>query len=100
MNGTHEKYLGVPFLVLQSETPGEATRTIAFTVDSLPETTVVVRTPLRDAREGAAKNKADTPGSDVARTRMAPRKVPVACEPMVSTLTEVARLLQPGRCVT
>ena len=28
------------------------------------------------------------------------RKLTVACEPMVSTLTEVAKLLQPGRCVT
>jgi hypothetical protein len=24
----------------------------------------------------------------------------IACEPMVSSLTEVAKLLQPGRCVT
>ena len=28
------------------------------------------------------------------------RKPTIACEPMVSSLTEVAKLLQPGRCVT
>ena len=28
------------------------------------------------------------------------RKATVACEPMVSVLTEVAKQLQPGRCVT
>jgi hypothetical protein len=27
-------------------------------------------------------------------------KPTIACEPMVSSLTEVAKLLQPGRCVT
>ena len=31
------------------------------------------------------------------RTRNKPT---IACEPMVSSLTEVAKLLQPGRCVT
>jgi hypothetical protein len=29
-----------------------------------------------------------------------PGKTAVACEPVVSVLTEVAKLLQPGRCVT
>ena len=29
-----------------------------------------------------------------------PNKPTIACEPMVSSLTEVAKLLQPGRCVT
>ena len=28
------------------------------------------------------------------------RKAKVACEPMVSVLTEIAKRLQPGRCVT
>ena len=28
------------------------------------------------------------------------KKLTIACEPMVSSLTEVAKLLQPGRCVT
>jgi len=29
-----------------------------------------------------------------------PTKRPVACEPVVSVLTEIAKRLQPGRCVT
>src|SRR6266700_3378890 len=33
-------------------------------------------------------------------TKPADRKQTVACEPMVSILTEIAKLLQPGRCVT
>jgi hypothetical protein len=33
-------------------------------------------------------------------TRSPDRKMAVACEPMVSILTEVAKQLQPGRCVT
>jgi hypothetical protein len=28
------------------------------------------------------------------------RKPPVGCEPMFSVLTEAAKQLQPGRCVT
>jgi hypothetical protein len=28
------------------------------------------------------------------------RKLAVACEPPVSVLTEIAKQLQPGRCVT
>jgi hypothetical protein len=31
---------------------------------------------------------------------MKPGRTAVACEPVVSVLTEVAKLLQPGRCVT
>jgi len=33
-------------------------------------------------------------------TKPGDRKMTVACEPVVSVLTEVAKLLQPGRCVT
>jgi hypothetical protein len=28
------------------------------------------------------------------------RKMAIACEAVVSTLTDVAKLLEPGRCVT
>jgi hypothetical protein len=28
------------------------------------------------------------------------RKLAMACEPVVSVLTEVAKLLEPGRCIT
>ncbi|PZA13070.1 hypothetical protein DNX69_04775 [Rhodopseudomonas palustris] len=37
-------------------------------------------------------------GSAVKKPAMAPKRI-VACEPVVSVLTEVAKQLQPGRCV-
>jgi hypothetical protein len=43
-----------------------------------------------------ARNGSSAP----ALTRSGDRKMMVACEPVVSVLTEVVRLLQPGRCVT
>ncbi len=66
----------------------EQTRTIALRLDSLPDTSVLIRVP---AASGARSNSAPKPGD---------RKMAVACEPVVSVLTEIARQLQPGRCVT
>ena len=68
------------------------TRTISVSVDGLSATSILVRMPV--ARH-EARNTAPAPvlaKQPVART--------VACEPVVSVLTEVARQLQPGRCVT
>lgn len=47
----------------------------------------------RDQAEGAAIR---TPASS--KPALAPKAI-VACEPVVSVLTEVAKQLQPGRCV-
>jgi hypothetical protein len=67
------------------------TRTVAFRPQSLSDTSVLVRVPVvieaRDMRVPSV-------------TRSGDRKMAVACEPVVSVLTEVAKLLQPGRCVT
>jgi hypothetical protein len=76
------------------------TRTILFKVDSLADTSVLLRVPA--AKE--ARNLAPAPAAPAA-TKPAERKpernrMAVACEPPVSVLTEVAKLLQPGRCVT
>jgi hypothetical protein len=71
---------------------GLPSRTVALKVDRLPETSVLVRVPL--ARE-EARNRPAAP----ARARPGDTRK-VACEPVVSVLTEVAKLLQPGRCVT
>ncbi|MFC0239580.1 hypothetical protein [Rhodopseudomonas telluris] len=52
---------------------------------------VLVRVP--DAQVGeATRTRAQQPSA-------APRRM-VACEPVVSVLTEVAKQLQPGRCMT
>jgi hypothetical protein len=70
----------------------EPTRTILFRLDSLSDTSVLVRIPtVRAARDGL---------SALPPARSSDRKVTVACEPVVSVLTEVAKLLQPGRCIT
>jgi hypothetical protein len=69
--------------------PAAPTQTISFQPSDLPATSVLVRVPLAQAARG---------GSPL-WMRSGDRKA-IACEPSVSVLTEVARQLQPGRCVT
>jgi hypothetical protein len=65
------------------------TRTIALRLDALANTSVLIRIPVaKAAPSGSMINKSGD------------RKLAVACEPPVSVLSEVAKLLQPGRCVT
>jgi hypothetical protein len=81
----------------EANVPASApTRTISLKVDSLADTSVLVRVPLpKEARNLPPAPAATKPGA-----RKPDRKMAVACEPTVSVLTEVAKLLQPGRCVT
>jgi acyl-coenzyme A synthetase/AMP-(fatty) acid ligase len=72
--------------------PDEATRTVLLKVESLADTSVLVRIPLQKDAKGLPP--LSKPAADKAK------KMTVACEPPVSVLTEVAKLLQPGRCVT
>jgi hypothetical protein len=79
-----------------AEIPSAASpsRTISMKVDSLTDTSILVRVPVpKEARN--LPPAATKPGD-----RKPDRKMAVACEPTVSVLTEVAKLLQPGRCVT
>ena len=76
------------------------TETITIRSVGLPETSVVVRIPVAQM-PGAPAPKV---GGEV-RNRPEPSKPgttkrAIACEPPVSVLTEVAKLLEPGRCVT
>jgi hypothetical protein len=68
------------------------TRTILLRPEGLPDTSVLVRIPMAQARP-ASSGPSLTKSPDH-------HKMAVACEPMVSVLSEVAKLLQPGRCVT
>ena len=69
--------------------PSSQMRTVSLRLASLPDTSVVFRVPLTEAaRNGPAPAKPER------------WKMTLACEPVVSVLTEVARQLQPGRCVT
>ena len=65
-------------------------RTISLTPNGVSDTVVLMRVP---AAAVAAPPIAAVPAKPAARKPM------VACEPVVSSLTEVARRLQPGRCV-
>jgi len=72
------------------------TRTVSVRLYGLSVTSVVVRLPV--AREaGNAPCPLVTKSGD---RKSGDRKMAVACEPVVSVLTEIAKQLQPGRCVT
>jgi hypothetical protein len=75
----------------------EQTQTVSLRLESLSDTTVLVRVPVAKTPETDARNAPATPSLFKSGDR---RKSTVACEPMVSVLTEVAKQLQPGRCVT
>ena len=72
--------------------PSAPTRTISIRLDSLADTSVLIRIPV-------VKESRNVPPAPVV-SKPGDRRLTVACDPMVSTLTEVAKLLQPGRCVT
>jgi hypothetical protein len=69
-----------------------STRTVSLRLNDLAGTTVLLRIPTT-IETGNAK-------PPVLLQQRRDRKPVIACEPMVSSLTEVAKLLQPGRCVT
>jgi len=73
------------------------TRTILFKIDSLADTSVLLRVPVAKEARNAPAPAATKPAGERKPER---NKMAVACEPTVSVLTEVAKLLQPGRCVT
>jgi hypothetical protein len=71
------------------------TQTISVRVDGLSDTSVLVRVPVAQIRKEARNAPPAAP-----RLSNQPMTRTVACEPVVSVLTEVAKQLQPGRCVT
>jgi hypothetical protein len=73
--------------------PSAPTRTISFKLAELADTSIVVRIPL------TAEARSNVAPASLLMKPGAPRSA-VACEPVVSVLTEVAKRLQPGRCVT
>ena len=62
-------------------------RTYSIRPEGLANTSVVIRIPVRRETENS------DPAKDLT-------KRPIACEPVVSVLTEIAKQLQSGRCVT
>lgn len=70
------------------------TRTVSMRLNDLADTSVLLRVPAV-IETGNAK-----PPALLQNQKKVRNKPTIACEPMVSSLTEVAKLLQPGRCVT
>ncbi|HLJ00609.1 MAG TPA: hypothetical protein VKT76_12905 [Bradyrhizobium sp.] len=66
------------------------TKTVQLRLEGLSNTSFLLRVPIANI---------DSPSSH-SPNQPAARKPMVACEPLVSILTEAARQLQPGRCVT
>ena len=71
---------------------GTAMQTISLQLSGFSNTSVLVRMPAAPATRGGSFAPSWTKPDSA--------KAVVACEPVVSMLTEVARLLEPGRCVT
>ena len=69
---------------------------ISVRLDGLSATSIVIRLPAQLREE--ARNR--LPAPSLTKEPAYARKSTVACEPVVSVLTEVAKQLQPGRCVT
>jgi hypothetical protein len=75
--------------------PGQ-TQTFAVRPDGLTDTSVLVQVPVAKEARNEARDRPAPPSVP----KPGVRKTAVACEPVVSVLTEVAKLLEPGRCVT
>jgi hypothetical protein len=65
-------------------------KTVSLRLNDLADTSVLLRIPSVQVRT--------TKPPTLLRNQS--RKPPLACEPVVSALTEVAKRLEPGRCVT
>ncbi len=74
----------------------EILRTVSIQVDQLAHTSVLIRIPVD--RLGASVSPSIQ--KPVTRDSKTPARRIVACEPLVSGLTEVAKLLDSGRCIT
>jgi hypothetical protein len=69
------------------------TKTVSIHVDRLPATSILVRIPAKHEASGSAAPVA-------VQLKSGSAKPDAACEPVVSVLTEIAKRLQPGRCIT
>ena len=77
------------------------TRTVSIKLAAFADTSFLLRLPLTNT--GAQTGRNEPPqGTQLISTEGERReaKRTIACEPSVSILTEIAKRLQPGRCVT
>ena len=71
-------------------------RTVSIHLERLPDASIVIRIP--GSRHVVAGDRVTKSRSGPAPSSQARRTI--ACEPVVSLLTDIAKQLQPGRCVT
>ncbi|CCE07635.1 conserved exported hypothetical protein [Bradyrhizobium sp. STM 3843] len=87
---------------------GQLTRTVALHLSQFDDTTFLLRLPLTESTgpsvvgETRGRPPAELVRTDGSKTNGSKKvaKHPIACEPSVSVLTEIAKTLQPGRCIT
>ncbi|MGJ4940262.1 hypothetical protein ACQR1W_06770 [Bradyrhizobium sp. HKCCYLS1011] len=87
---------------------GQLTRTVALHLSQFDDTTFLLRLPLTESKgpsvvgETRGRPPAELIRTDNSKTDGSKKvaKHPIACEPSVSVLTEIAKTLQPGRCIT
>ena len=70
------------------------TVTLSFQVPGLKDGSVAMRLPTAEAI------RLRPPANNAKATSTMRRKATLACEPVVSVLTDVAKQLEPGRCIT
>lgn len=71
--------------------------TLSFTLPGLPDSSVMMRVPAGEAADALRRAPVSTTGSGKGSSA---GSRPIACEPVVSVLTDVAKRLQAGRCIT
>jgi hypothetical protein len=86
------------------------TKTISLRLSEFSDTSFLLRIPAgQDPAKTAPKTARPGAGGMTSQSELALKsdgirreetKRPIACEPSVSILTEIAKSLQPGRCVT
>lgn len=73
--------------------PVAPTKTVSIHVDRFPETSILVRIPAKHEARG---NATQAP----VQLKSGAAKPAVGCEPVVSVLSEMAKQLPPGRCIS
>jgi len=81
-----------------ARTSMQHSHTISVVLDGLSDTSIVIRLP--EASQIREEARHSLPPPDLTKQPVNARKSTVACEPVVSVLTEAAKQLQPGRCIT
>lgn len=75
----------------------EQSQTLSFRIQGLSDTSVLLR---MGATPAVAPVKNEAVNIRTIPINAKPQRAAVGCEPPVSVLSEMAKILQPGRCVT